>query len=211
MHALIAAALVVASARTARAQRPLGVGDLHGRVSASLEARLRALADSATVAHLPVAPLVDKALEGASKHAPDDRIVSAVHTVFTNLGIARHVLGDASDAELAAGAAALRAGVAPDALADARQRLARRSLTVPLSVLGSLVAAGVPPTDALHAVIDRAAHADDATMLAFGREIERSIAAGVPAPSAISVATGGTTPSHGPIPVALPPSTRQKP
>lgn len=203
-------AATTASTRTASAQHQLGIADLNGRVSAALEARIQMLADSAAVAHLPASSLIDKALEGASKGAPDARIVSAVHVVLTNLAIARHALGSkASDPELVAGAAVLRAGVSAAALADARRRLPHRSLTVPLSVLGSLVAAGVPSTDALGAVVARASRADDASMLAFGREVERSIAAGVPAYTVVSAAAGGAVGLGGSS--ASQPGTRPKP
>lgn len=195
---LLCATASLAGARVASAQRPLGVTDLAGRVSPTLEPRIRLLADSATAARLPVSPLIDKALEGASKHAPDDRIVAVVHSVLASLRVARGALGPAaSDAELAAGVVVLRAGVPADALTDARRRLPGRPLTVPLSVLGSLVAAGVAPAAATSAVVAQATRASDPEMLAFGREVERSIAAGMPASGAVSTALEGPTPLGG--------------
>jgi len=203
---ILLSTLIVASAlaRPAHAQEALRVTDLDGRVSPALAARVRVLTDSAGAARLPVSPLVDKALEGASKHAPDERIVAAVQSVLSSLRVARAALGPgASDPELVAGMVVLRAGVPSDALADARRRLPHRSLAVPLSVLGSLVAAGVPATAAENAVVAQAARSDDAAMLAFGRNVERSIASGVsPTMAASDVPTslhgagapGGATP-----------------
>jgi hypothetical protein len=197
----------LAGSHIAIAQRVLDVADLDGRVAPALAVRIRILADSATAVRLPVAPLIDKALEGASKRAPDDRIVAAVRSVLVNLRVARHSLGDsATDAELAAGVAVLRAGVSPDALAEARRKIPRRSLTVSLSVLGSLVAAGVPPSTAAKAITAQANRTDDAGMLVFGRDIERSIASGVPAYSAVAGATGGM-----PGPTPGKPAPRPKP
>lgn len=203
---ILLSTLIIASAlaRPVHAQEALRVSDLDGRVSPALATRIRALTDSAGAARLPVSPLVDKALEGASKHAPDERIVAAVQSVLSSLRAARAALGPgASDPELVAGMVVLRAGVPSDALADARRRLPHRSLAVPLSVLGSLVAAGVPATAAENAVVAQAGRSDDAAMLAFGRNVERSIASGVSATTAVSDvptslhgtgAPGGATP-----------------
>lgn len=166
---------------------------------------MRVFVDSATAAGLPASPLIDKALEGTSKHASDDRIVAVVQSVLTSLRTARRALGaNASDAELTSAVVVLRAGVTPDALANARRQLPGRSLAVPLSVLGSLVAAGVPVTTAESAVVARARQDDDAAMLAFGRSVARSIAAGMTpymAPPMVS----------GPTPVGAPISPRPKP
>ncbi len=171
------------------------------------EHSLPALADSASAAGLPVGPLVDKALEGASKHADDNRIVAAVRAVMTDLGLARRSLGaSASVGELTAGVAVLRAGVSPSTLAAIRRSLPRRPLTVPLSVLGSLVVQGAPVASATSTVVDYAMRNDDERLLVFGGDVARSIARGVPPEVAITQPAKGATTSSLAHPAPLQPS-----
>src|SRR5207249_1833573 len=83
---------------------------------------------------LPTEPLVQRALEGATKRASGDVIVTAVRRLAADLGHARDALGStASPAELTAGAAALRAGASQATLAQLRHAR-REPLTVPLAV-----------------------------------------------------------------------------
>lgn len=192
-----------------RAQQAPTLAQLDGRVSSHLRRAVVAIADSAAAAGLPVAPLVDKALEGASKHADDARIIAAVRTVMTDLGVARNSLGSsASEGELTAGVAALRAGVSPSALASFRRSLPRRPLTVPLSILGALVMEGAPVASAATTVVDYARRGDDEQLLMFGRDVARSIASGVPAEAALSRTVGTETSSlptsNHPAPLSTP-------
>ena len=200
--------------RAAAAQQRPTVATLDGRVSPALRARLTILTDSASSVKLPVAPLVDKALEGASKHADDARIFDAVHVVLDNLRTARIALGAAaSDDELTSGVAALRAGVTPATLVAVRRALPARPLTVPLSVLGALVAEGVPPESASATMLEYARRTDDAMLLALGRKFARAVADGVPPRIAFAntLATGTqalSTPTAGsppPPPAPRPP------
>src|SRR5438045_293590 len=112
-----------------------------------------ALVDSARAVALPTEPLVQRALEGATKRATADRIVAAVRRLAVDLGHARDALGaTASPTELTAAAAALRAGAPPATLTELR-RIRREPLTVPLAVLTDLVASGVPVDSAAAAVL----------------------------------------------------------
>ena len=80
-----------------------------------------ALIDSARVAALPTEPLVQRALEGATKRATSDRIVAAVRRLALDLGHARDALGPTtSSPELTAAAAALRAEAPPATLSELR-------------------------------------------------------------------------------------------
>jgi len=142
--------------------------------------------DSAHAAGLPAEPLIQRALEGATKGAPGDRIVAAARRLAIDLGQARDALGPASGAELEAGAAALRAGASPAVLSELR-RARRRPLTVPLAVLADLVASGVPVDSAVSAVLALAATARDADLVEFRRAVERDIALGAPPAAAASV------------------------
>jgi hypothetical protein len=143
---------------------------------------VEALVDSARRAGLPTEPLVDKALEGASKRAPGDRIVAAVRALAGNLALARQALGpESSDAEVIAGASALHAGYSVEALGALRERRGRRPLTVALAVLADLVARGVPrdtATAAVLALTERGVR--DAELVAFQSGVERDIATGAP-------------------------------
>ena len=123
--ALIAAASVQASAQDPR---------LAAQLDAGTQARVSEIVEHARAASLPVEPLVDKALEGARKHAPNARIVEAVASLATRLDSSRVALGQAStDAELVAAASALQAGVGTAVLTQLRHERAGRSLAIPLS------------------------------------------------------------------------------
>jgi len=127
---------------------------LAGRMDERTRSAVTALVDSARAEGLPGDPLVNKALEGASKGADGARIVVAVRALADNLGRARAVLGgSASAAELVAGAAALRAGAPPAFLARLRADYPGAPAVVPLAVMADLVARGVPADTAVRAVL----------------------------------------------------------
>src|SRR2546426_2307096 len=160
------------------------------RLDATTRPIVAALVDSARAAALPVEPLVQRALEGATKRASGDLIVAAVRRLAVDLGHARDALGStASPAELTAGAAALRAGASPTILTQLRQTR-REPLTMPLAVLADLVASGVPVDSAAAAVLPLAPQARDADLVEFRRAVERDIALG--APPAAATAAGAT-------------------
>lgn len=180
---VVVALAVVCGSTVASAQSAGGgsawLSQLAGRASASLTAQVAAVADSVARAGLPVAPIVDKTLEGISKGASDQRIMVAVRGVALELGVARRALGPSSDPELVAAVAALRAGSTSDALGQLRKALPGRSLVVPLSVLASLLVDGAPSSSAMVAVVTTARQRDDATLLAYGQAVSRDIASGV--------------------------------
>src|SRR3989475_11924957 len=89
------------------------------RLDPDPRAQVTAGVDSARLAGLPAEPLIQRALEGATKGAPGPRIVTAVRRLSTDLGTARAALGDeASAPELEAGGAAVPAGATPQGLAN---------------------------------------------------------------------------------------------
>src|SRR6266481_3144402 len=122
------------------------------RLDPDTRAAVAAVVDSAHGVGLPVEPIIQRALEGATKGAPGPRIVAAVRKLAVDLSIARAALGtSASQAELEAAVAALRAGATPEVIAHLRD--ARRPpLTVALSVVADLFARGVPADSAAAAV-----------------------------------------------------------
>jgi hypothetical protein len=158
------------------------------RLDAATRPAVLALLDSARSALLPTEPLVQRALEGATKRASGELIVAAVRRLAAELEQARDALGStASPAELSAGAAALRAGASPTILADLR-RTRREPLTVPLAVLADLVSSGVPVDSAAAAVLALAKRARDADLVEFRRAVERDIALGAPPAAATAAA-----------------------
>lgn len=159
------------------------------RLDSATRVLVGGIIDSAHQAGLPVEPLVQRALEGATKHATGDRIATAVRRLAADLGRARAALGlVATPPELEAGAAALRAGASPAVLARLR-RARSQPLTVPLAVLADLVASGVPVDSAAAAVLTLAHDARDVDLVEFRRAVERDIALGArPATAATAAA-----------------------
>jgi hypothetical protein len=123
---------------------------LQGRVSPAVATAVSALVDSARARGLPGTPLVDKALEGAVKGVPAERIVPAVRTVLNQLDASAGALRAAgvaapSDQSIEAGAFAIAAGLTVSdvsAIAGAADR--DHPTAVALQVAGALAALGVP-------------------------------------------------------------------
>ena len=186
---LLAALLAVAPAAAQQVDQRLE------RLDAATRPVVAALIDSARAASLPTEPLVQRALEGTAKGAPEGVIVAAVRRLVVDLGRAREALGStASPAELSAGAAALRAGASQATLAELRQAR-REPLIVPLAVLADLVASGVPVDSAAAAVLSLAGRARDADLVEFRRAVERDIALGAPPAAATAAAATATAQS----------------
>ena len=136
---LLAVTILLGAGRVA-AQDPR----LAARLDPATRESVTVLLDAAQARRLPTEPLVQKALEGASKNAPGPRIIAAVRTLLGHLGTARGALGENStEQELIAGAAALRAGASATSLRELRATRPGRPLAVPLAVLTDLVARGL--------------------------------------------------------------------
>ncbi|MBI3983370.1 MAG: hypothetical protein HY337_10690 [Gemmatimonadetes bacterium] len=175
------------------------------RLAPDARAPVASLIDSARAAGLPAEPLVDRALEGASKGAAAPLIVAAVRRLSADLGRARDILGRAAgQAELAAAADALRAGAPPDVLVRLREALGVRRLAVPLGVTADLALLGVPADSAATIVITLARSLGDDDLLALQRDVERDVALGAAplaaaggmldaSPTGIDVTGAGTT------------------
>ncbi|MHB1225657.1 MAG: hypothetical protein ACYC2G_16640 [Gemmatimonadaceae bacterium] len=195
---LLAALVLVAASTTAAVAQPDGTPEsrLAGRLDVTTRSAVLAQVDSARRAGLPVGPLVDRALEGASKRELGRPVsgadsVGAVRRLRGALGTARASLGArASATELAAGASALQANVGASALVAIGNARSSGSLTVPLSVLTDLVALGVPSETAARTVLSLA-RADDGVLLAYQRDVERDIGVGALPAVAASVRAAG--------------------
>lgn len=175
---------------------------LVARLDSATRAALVPTLDSARADALPMEPLIEKALEGASKRAAGARIVTAVRTLRTDLAAARAALGaGSSEQEIVAGVSALRAGAHPASLQQLRTDRPGRSLTVPLAVLADLVSRGVPVDTAISVVatLERGGAADQ-DFVALRRNVERDVRAGALPAIAASVRAHGPPASVGPPP-----------
>lgn len=186
--AVLPLALSLLVPRAAVAQDPR----LERRLDSATFRAVSAAIDSADRLGLPVEAMVQRALEGAAKHASSAQIVAAVRRLGQDLGTARDALGAASSqAEIVAAASALRGGVRVIDLTRLRQRRTQ-DLTVALATLADLVTSGVPPDSAAAAVIALAASARDDQIADFRRAVERDIALGAPPAAAIAVRVDAT-------------------
>jgi hypothetical protein len=170
------------------------------RLDPDVRDAVSALIDSAGADQLPVEPLVDKALEGASKGAAGEAIVQAVRDLRDALAGSRDALGQGADeAAITAGAAALRLGVTQARLREVAAGAGGGNLSVRLSVLADLVALGVPDDTAATALLTLSrAGAADAQLLELRERVQRDVVAGVRPSVAMRLRLRG-------FPVSLPP------
>lgn len=183
---------------------------LAGKLSASARTRVDSILAVARGERLPTEPLVDRALEGVAKRAPETLIMSALNRLFGELRTARQAFGPAaSSAELTAGASALRAGATRANLERLRKLRPDQPLTIPAGVLADLVAAGVPADTGIAAVLALASNAADADYVAFRRNVEQDIALGASPAAALGARLRGagerTDVSAAPTPTVPPP------
>jgi hypothetical protein len=144
-------------------------------------ARVNEMAEAAGQDGVPPGLVYRKALEGAAKGIPPERIVRALEGYTVRLRQARSLVGPGHNAAtLAAAAEALRRGVSADAVRRfAATRPGDRNLAVPLIVLGELTEAGVPTDRALEMVrtaMERGARGD--RMLSLSAAVRRRMAQG---------------------------------
>jgi hypothetical protein len=154
---LLALGLLLRSPAAAAAQDPR----LESRLDSTTRAQVEAALASARGEGLPTEPLVQKALEGASKGAPGPRIGAAVATVLADLRRAREALGLAAADELVAAAAALRAGATPTMIGEMRRVALHGAVAVPLAVFTDLVAGGMGADAAWRSVAELARKGGD--------------------------------------------------
>ena len=149
------------------------------RLAPQTRALVAPVMDSARAQGLPVEPLLERALEGTSKHASPQLIAQVVGRLAGDLAHAREALGpNATPEALAAGADALHAGASTALLRRISQSLDGQRMAVPLAVLADLTARGVPADTAATLTLARARSTSDADLLALERDVERDIALG---------------------------------
>ena len=140
---------------------------------------LSTLAASVETSGIPEEPLFAKALEGAAKRVPQDRLVPAVREYAARLGQAREALGpDANVPLLVAGADAIQRGVSTTTLRSLPTDRPRSPMA--LLVLAELVESGVPVDRALAVVREAMAQrARDDRMLDVSARVRMLIRQGV--------------------------------
>ena len=128
---------------------------------ADVAERVLAKIAAARLRGLPAQALERTALKGAARSVPPAEIERAVAAQEQRLEHSKAALSGipgrpTSDGEIEAGAEALRQGVDGSSVSElAKSAPSCRSLAVPLHVLGSLVARGLPSDQALAAVLER--------------------------------------------------------
>jgi hypothetical protein len=141
----------------------------------------------------PTEPLVIKAMEGATKRAPVDRVRAAVRALGERLVTAQQALARArGDDEVTAGAVALQQGAAPRTLKQLRTAWPDKSLEVPLGLLAELYSRGVPRDRATeHVLTLMRKGATSAQLAEFGRKVQDDIAAGQAPSVALDIRSRG--------------------
>src|SRR5690348_4213135 len=166
---------------------------LAGRLDGETQAVVLRTVDSAKTHGLPVEPLVDKALEGATKRAGGPRIQAAVASLFRRLEVARDALApNPGPRDIAAGADALAYGATREALTAMRAIRPNESVAVPLGVLTQLVASGVPVARATRVVAELLRRgARDEQLIALNNDVRAFIASGASPQAALDVRMRG--------------------
>ncbi len=173
---------------------------------------LRAFLDSAAEQGIPTGPLIDKALEGAGRHANRDKILQTVRQLAAALVQAREVLGTTTTRdEILAGASALRAGVDEKALSAIRAARPTGSILQPLVAITDVVLRGVPLQTARDAVatIAKMPNSDEALRGLQSTVAKNSVRGPGMAVDALNRYLRSTVSGNNPL--SVPPATDRKP
>lgn len=155
---LVATAATASVAQAQQGETPAAGGELgamlervRGAYDPASAARIEEMAASAAEAGVPREILLDKALEGAAKGVPAQRVLPALARYSERLVQARRILGEGiAGSALVAGADALQKGVSSDNLAAVARRDGSQGIAI--VVLGDLVDAGIPADRAVEVV-----------------------------------------------------------
>ena len=199
----LALTLVVATALAGGLHAQDVQARLDGRVSPQVQRAVRSIAADAAAHGLPVDPLLQKAVEGAAKGVPGDRVIAAVRSLAGRLAEAMAAVRDAGIAApsgdvVEGGADALNAGISTSQVAElVRVSQPPQDPAITLRVAATLAALGVPATQALQLVegmITAGRSASD--LLGLPGQVQAGVARGsTPAQAAAGLArAGGGTP-----------------
>jgi hypothetical protein len=189
----VPAAFVALALPIALAAQEAPTSRLSGKLDDETQSAVLRTVDSARTRGLPVEPIVDKALEGATKRAAGPRIQAAVSSLLRRLETARDaLLPNPGPRDIAAGADALAYGATREALATMRAIRPNESIAVPLGVLTQLVASGVPVSRATRVVADLLRRgARDEQLIALNEDVRSWVASGASPEAALDVRTRG--------------------
>jgi hypothetical protein len=188
------------------------------RVDSRIRVAVAAIYDSLDREGIQAEPLVQYALEGTEKNGPPERILAGVRKWAKELRRSRKLLGpNATQAEIQAGAQALRAGVDESRLEHLRNEKAPQRYASSLNTLAYIVGTlGVPADTATTIMVNLVARG--ATEAQLGRlqdDIERDLLTGRPAGLAAIARASGVLQEieagisrDGVVPGATLPSTR---
>jgi hypothetical protein len=195
----VLALLVQLAPLSAGAQGGPGDPRLAARFGGEALARLQAVLDSARVADLPTEALVQRALEGASRRLPPERVVGAVSALAGRMRTSRALLGSkATEADLLAAASALHAGIDQGTLARLARSRGGTGVALPLIVLVDIVERGVPQDTAKRVILALAdPRIGDADFQALRQSILGDIGSGAPAGAAATTRARGLLVAHG--------------
>lgn len=149
--------------------------------------------DDAHARGIPVQPLVNRALQATLHRTPGPQVRNAVAKLADRLAIAQAALGPAStEAEIAAGANALAAGVPRETLAQIRALSPALPVTVPLGVLTELVARKVNVGRASEMVVAlMRSGATPAQLVSLSDDVKHDVDAGIEPGAAFDIRTRG--------------------
>ena len=148
---------VVAVAAPLAGQMP---DDWARRVSAAALADIEALVQEAAAEGLPVAPLIQKALEGSVKGVAPDRIVQTVRIFRAELRDAHYLLASVrpntpvEEADIVAVAFALHRGIRPVEVRELLEVAPEEARDVALQIAADIAARGYSPEQASRLVAD---------------------------------------------------------
>lgn len=160
--ALLLSLIVLAGPGAVEAQQPdhPELDRLDRAYPAAVVERASRLLDRAETEGLPRRALAEKALEGAAKRVPGDRLIEALERRLSGLRRASDALGAArrDPASVEAGAVALREGLAPEDVRRIGEVASGAERPAALAVLGELHHLGIPVDvglDAVEAALER--------------------------------------------------------
>lgn len=190
---------------------------LGGRVSPEVQRAVQVIAADAVAHGLPVDPLVQKAIEGAAKGVPGDRVIAAVRALAGRLGESMAAVREAGVAApggdvVEGGADALNAGFSGRQVSDlVRVSRPPHDPALTLQVAATLAALGVPTKQAFQLVQGTiSAHRSPTDLLGLPGQVQAGVARGAtPAQAAAGLAraAGGTPPGR--LPDWVPPGQRK--
>jgi hypothetical protein len=190
---------------------------LDGRVSPEVRHAVQGIAADAAAHGLPVDPLVQKAIEGAAKGVPGDRVIAAVRALAGRLAEAMEAVrqgGVAAPSEevVEGGADALNAGISGRQVSDlVRVSQPPHDPALTLRVAATLAALGVPAKQTLQLVQEMiSAGRSPSDLLGLPGQVQAGVARGAtPAQAAAGLAraAGGAPPGR--LPDWVPPGQRK--